>query len=119
MTPYSLVCERAQQISSWASLSHILREHPASAVPYNFLRLCAHRTGERRLRLPEPLPPYKGLYYVQEFGRSCPQQRLVFPNGLGSRLTKDISNLLTALFEDLTPADEDCEGNVVLPLVAS
>ncbi|KAH9030333.1 carotenoid ester lipase precursor [Lactarius pseudohatsudake] len=54
-------------------------------------------TSERRLRLPEPLPPYEGLYYVQEFGKSCPQQRLDLPNGLDSQLVKDVSGVVNVL----------------------
>ncbi|KAI9442989.1 Alpha/Beta hydrolase protein [Lactarius indigo] len=73
-------------------------------------------TNERRLRLPEPLPPYEGLYYVQEYGKSCPQQRLDLPNGLDSKLVKDVSSVVNVLLDSLTPADEDCKGNAVLPI---
>lgn len=68
------------------------------------------------MRLPEPLPPYEGLYYVQAFGKSCPQQRLVLPNGLDSKLVADIGSVVSVLYEDLTPADEDCKGATV-PLI--
>ncbi|KAH9066827.1 carotenoid ester lipase precursor [Lactarius vividus] len=77
-------------------------------------------TNERRLRQPEPLPPYQGLYYVQEFGKSCPQQRLDLPNGLDSQLVKDIGSVVNVLYENLTPADEDCLTiNVVKPSSAT
>ncbi|KAI9436916.1 carotenoid ester lipase precursor [Lactarius indigo] len=73
-------------------------------------------TNEQRLRRPEPLPPYQGLYYVQEYGKSCPQQRLILPNGLDSQLVKNLGNILNLFYEALTPADEDCLTiNVVKP----
>jgi acetylcholinesterase len=87
------------------------------SLPYNFLRRCAHSTGDRRLRLPEPTPPYEGLYYVQAFGKSCPQQRLVLPNGLDSQLVADIGSVVSVLYDGLTPADEDCERAVVLLII--
>ncbi|KAI0248236.1 carotenoid ester lipase precursor [Lactifluus subvellereus] len=72
--------------------------------------------GDRRLRLPEPLPPYEGLYYVQEFGKSCPQQPMTLPNGLDSRLVQSISTVVGRLYDDITPQDEDCLTiNVVKP----
>ncbi|KAH9167333.1 carotenoid ester lipase precursor [Lactarius sanguifluus] len=77
-------------------------------------------TNERRLRQPEPLPPYQGLHYVQEFGKSCPQQRLDLPNGLDSQLVKNIGGVVNVLYENLTPADEDCLTiNVVKPSSAT
>jgi acetylcholinesterase len=77
-------------------------------------------TGDRRLRLPEPTPPYEGLYYVQAFGKSCPQQRLVLPNGLDSQLVADIGSVVSVLYDGLTPADEDCLTiNVVKPSTAT
>ncbi|KAH9026413.1 carotenoid ester lipase precursor [Lactarius hengduanensis] len=77
-------------------------------------------TSERRLRLPEPLPPYEGLYYVQEYGKSCPQQRLDLPNGMDSQLVKDVSGLVNVLLNKLTPQDEDCLTiNVVKPSSAT
>ncbi|KAH8982264.1 carotenoid ester lipase precursor [Lactarius akahatsu] len=77
-------------------------------------------TNERRLRQPEPLPPYEGLYYVQEYGKSCPQQRLDLPNGLDSQLVKDVSSVVNVLLDKLTPQDEDCLTiNVVKPSSAT
>ncbi|KAI9440698.1 carotenoid ester lipase precursor [Lactarius indigo] len=77
-------------------------------------------TNERRLRQPEPLPPYQGLYYVQEYGKSCSRQRLDLSNGLDSRLVKDIAAVVNILYENLTPADEDCLNiNVVKPSSAT
>lgn len=119
MVPYLLAYKRVPHTSSWAYLLHILRERPDFTLLYKILCCCAHRTGERRLRLPEPLPPYEGLYYVQKFGKSCPQQRLVLPNGLDSQLVGNINNVVTKLYGDLTPEDEDCKGNAVLTSVVS
>ncbi|KAI9458426.1 carotenoid ester lipase precursor [Lactarius psammicola] len=65
-------------------------------------------TCGRRLRLPEPLPPYEGFYDVHKFGPSCPQQRMVLPTGLNSQLEKDISNIVATLYEDVTTDHEDC-----------
>lgn len=65
-------------------------------------------TQNRRLRPPEPLPPYGGHYNVHKFGSSCPQQRLVLPQGLNSQLEKDISNIVSSLYEDVTIDSEDC-----------
>ena len=72
---------------------------------------CIHSTLDRRFRLPEPLPPYAGRYDVHKFGPSCPQQRLVLPQGLNSQLQRDISNIVANLYEDVTPDDEDCEAS--------
>src|SRR6266404_7141156 len=104
----SRASQRAPRISSWASLSHTRREHPAVELPYAFLQRRDHRTGERRLRPPEPHPPYEGIHYAQAYGKSCPQQELTLPNGLDSTLVKNIGNVVNRLYEDLTPADEDC-----------
>ncbi|KAH9008696.1 carotenoid ester lipase precursor [Lactarius deliciosus] len=77
-------------------------------------------TNERRLRQPVPPPPYQGLYNVQEFGKSCPQQRLDLPKWPDSQLTKDIDGVVNVLSEGLTPADEDCLTiNVVKPSSAT
>ncbi|KAH8977816.1 hypothetical protein EDB86DRAFT_2998073 [Lactarius hatsudake] len=44
-----------------------------------------HMTNERRLHQQEPVPPYEGVYPVQDYGKAYPQQRLTLPNGLYSR----------------------------------
>ncbi|KAI0306653.1 Alpha/Beta hydrolase protein [Multifurca ochricompacta] len=73
-------------------------------------------TGQRRLRRPEPFPPYEGIYYAQKFGKSCPQQQLTLPNGLNSQLIHDIGNVVGKLYDGITPDDEDCLTiNVVRP----
>ncbi|KAI0265668.1 carotenoid ester lipase precursor [Gloeopeniophorella convolvens] len=73
-------------------------------------------TGDLRLRRPQPLSPYEGLYIAQKFGKSCPQQRLILPNGLDSRLVADVSSVVGIMYADITPDDEDCLTlNVVRP----
>ncbi|KAI0296558.1 carotenoid ester lipase precursor [Multifurca ochricompacta] len=77
-------------------------------------------TCNRRLRLPEPLPPYEGHYDVHKFGPSCPQQRLILPIGLNTGLEKDVSSIVTSLYEDVTTDSEDCLTiNVVTPVSAT
>jgi len=77
-------------------------------------------TGERRLRRPEPTKPYAGLHYVQEYGKSCPQQAINFPDGLSPRLTKDLNSVLNRFLDGLTPSAEDCLTiNVVKPSSAT
>ncbi|KAH9983658.1 carotenoid ester lipase precursor [Russula vinacea] len=65
-------------------------------------------TGDRRLRLPGPLPPYEGNYDVHKFGPSCPQQRMGLPQGLNSSLEKDVSDIFATLYEKVTLDSEDC-----------
>ena len=85
-----------------------------------FLTLCRsnhiRRTGNRRLRPPEPIDPYVGTHYVQEFGKSCPQQALTLPIGLNSRLVEDIGSVMNGLYEDITPSHEDCKEYIVLSI---
>ncbi|KAI9450245.1 carotenoid ester lipase precursor [Russula earlei] len=64
-------------------------------------------TGERRLQVPEPTRPYVGIHYVQEYGKSCPQQAITLPDGLDKQLIKDVGSVVNRLYEGLTPADED------------
>ncbi|KAH9024966.1 carotenoid ester lipase precursor [Lactarius hengduanensis] len=61
-------------------------------VPYAQPPTCG-----RRLRLPEPLPPYEGYYDVHKFGPSCPQQRMILPTGLNRKLEKDISKIVATI----------------------
>ena len=76
--------------------------------------LSTHRTGDRRLRAPEPSSPYRGLYYVQSYGNACPQQYLKLPNGLDSQLIGNINQLIGTMYEAMTPTDEDCEYHATL-----
>ncbi|KAH8995061.1 carotenoid ester lipase precursor [Lactarius hatsudake] len=54
-------------------------------------------TCGRRLRLPEPLPPYEGYY-----------DRMILPTGLNTQLEKDISKIVATMYEDVTTDNEDC-----------
>ena len=72
------------------------------------------RTGDLRLRAPEPFSPYKGLYYVQSYGNACPQQRLDLPNGLDDELIGNINRVIANVYDKLTPTDEDCKYYVGL-----
>jgi carboxylesterase type B len=77
-------------------------------------------TDDGRLRPPQPPPPYVGTHYVQEFGRSCPQQALTLPNGLDSTLVTNIGKVVDKLYEGITPSAEDCLTlNVVKPSIAT
>ncbi|KAH9034581.1 carotenoid ester lipase precursor [Lactarius pseudohatsudake] len=78
-----------------------------------FSGVCSGQTARfftcgRRLRLPEPLPPYEGYYDVHKFGPSCPQQRMIFPTGLNTQMEKDISKIVATMYEDVTTDNEDC-----------
>jgi acetylcholinesterase len=79
------------------------------------LKDSVHRRDERRLRLPEQVPPYKGLYYVQEFGNACPQHHLTLPNGLDSELRKNINEVVARVYDRFMATDEDCKDHVILP----
>lgn len=105
-----------------SGLCHIGGAHPEAHLDNaTFTGICIGRTARflgipyaqppidnRRLRLPEPLPPYEGVYDVRRFGPSCPQQRMVIPQGLGTRLEKDVSDIIARLYEDVTVDNEDC-----------
>jgi acetylcholinesterase len=67
-------------------------------------------TGNRRLRLPESLPPYEGNYEAHRYGPSCPQQRMLLPQGMDSRLSKDVNDIVARMYETVTVDNEDCES---------
>jgi carboxylesterase type B len=71
-------------------------------------------TGDRRLRLPEPLPPYEGNYEAHKYGPSCPQQRMLLPQGLDTRLEKDVNNIIAMMYEAVTEDSEDCKSPVLV-----
>lgn len=77
-------------------LSHVGDHHPFS-------------TGDQRLRLPESLPPYEGNYEAHKYGPSCPQQRMLLPQGLDTRLEKDVNNIVAMMYEAVTEDSEDCK----------
>jgi carboxylesterase type B len=71
-------------------------------------------TGNQRLRLPEPLPPYEGNYEAHKYGSSCPQHRMLLPQGLNVRLAKDVNNIIAMMYEDVTPDSEDCKSPILV-----
>ncbi len=77
---------------------------------------CA-RTGDRRLRQPEPLPSYEGYYHVQAYGKSCPQQGLTLPDVIHTepQLVEAFNDIVNKLYSDLTPDDEDCKAHATPP----
>ena len=68
--------------------------------------------------MPEPTPPYEGLYYAQSYGNACPQQYLTLPNGLDSQLVNNINAVVGTLYDKLRPTDENCERHAVGPSYA-
>ena len=69
-----------------------------------------------RLRQPEALPPYKGMYYAQSFGKSCPQQKFTIPSVVRrKRDRQDISDVLNLMYGGLVPDEEDCKAYVTFP----
>ncbi|KDQ26029.1 hypothetical protein PLEOSDRAFT_46151 [Pleurotus ostreatus PC15] len=76
-------------------------------------------TGDRRFRLPEPIPPYTGTVRATAFGPACPQQsvRLPLPGGLASDAVDLIVN---TAYKAVFPDSEDCLSiNVVVPTSAT
>ena len=104
----------APRKSFWVSLLQFRRKHRALPLDV-ILKDSVHRRGERRLRLAEPAPPYEGLYYVQKFGKGCPQQHLKLPNALDSELRESVNMIVARFYNVLTPSDEDCKDHVILP----
>ncbi|KAF9488947.1 lipase [Pleurotus eryngii] len=76
-------------------------------------------TGDRRFRLPVPIPPYTGTVQATAFGSACPQQsaRLPLPDGLASDVVDLIVN---TAYKAVFPDNEDCLSiNVVVPSSAT
>jgi hypothetical protein len=94
---------------SWAYHMRNLRKSYLSATIYHPLNIHLLSTSNRRLRVPESLPPYEGNYEAHKFGSSCPQQRMTLPEGLDPRLAKDVNDIVARLYEDVTPDSEDCK----------
>jgi hypothetical protein len=113
----SLVPDSAPRTSFWVSLTQSRREQRECFLPSDVvLTDCrAHRKDDHRLRPPQPVKPYQGLYYVQSYGNACPQQSLVLPNGLDSILVNNINQVVTTMYDKLRPTDEDCECHVRPP----
>ena len=73
----------------------------------------SHRINDRRLRQPEPVLPYEGLYYVQQYGDACPQQALTLPNGLDLETIRNIEGLVNSMYDRLRATNEDCREHLV------
>ncbi|KAF4580247.1 hypothetical protein EYR40_003229 [Pleurotus pulmonarius] len=77
------------------------------------------QTGDRRFRLPEPIPPYTGTVQATASGPSCPQQsaHLPLPEGLPSDIVDLIAN---TAYKAIFPESEDCLSiNVIVPSTAT
>ena len=76
----------------------------------------AYRTGNRRFRRPEPLPPYEGDHQAQDFGPSCPQQALIPPGQVDGHLLQIINGVLDTIYKSEKSDSEDCLTiNVSIP----
>ena|SRR6266702_607469 len=114
-----LVSRGVIRTSSWGFRLHILRKRssPFSLSSISVLTPARFRIGERRLRQPQAPPPYSGLHYVQQFGRSCPQQRFSLPRAVQKELeiAKAMNKVLGQLYQNLVPDDEDCKAYATSP----
>ncbi|KZV61365.1 alpha beta-hydrolase [Peniophora sp. CONT] len=73
-------------------------------------------TGNLRFRLPEPVAGYKGNQMAQDYGHSCPQQAMTFPEWIDFPLKKIINKLLNEIYQSSMSPDEDCLTiNVSMP----
>ncbi|KAJ7166299.1 carotenoid ester lipase precursor [Mycena crocata] len=76
-------------------------------------------TGDRRFRLPQPIPAYTGTRTVNAFGPACPQQAVKLPilTGLPEEI---IDYVVDSAFGVVFPSDEDCLTlNVIKPTSAT
>ncbi|KAI0052207.1 carotenoid ester lipase precursor [Auriscalpium vulgare] len=72
--------------------------------------------GDRRLRKPEPLPPYEGDRSATAYGSSCPQMPMTLPSWVEGDLSKALNSVVGSMYESFTPDNEDCLTlNVVAP----
>ncbi|KAJ7464059.1 carotenoid ester lipase precursor [Mycena latifolia] len=64
-------------------------------------------TGDRRFRLPAPIPAYSGTFTATSSGPACPQQAIALPilTGLPAQVIQYIMN---TIFGILYPSNEDC-----------
>lgn len=75
--------------------------------------------GDRRFRLPSPIPPYTTSFSATNFGPSCPQQAIGSPQI--DKLAEEARNFIIQTFSSLTsPEDEDCLTiNIIAPASAT
>ena len=70
------------------------------------------RTGDRRLRRAEPLPPYEEYNnIVQKFGNSCPQQAFTLPIPIGG--SEKVVDTMNRLYGGLMHDEEDCKAHAM------
>ncbi|KAJ7443860.1 Alpha/Beta hydrolase protein [Mycena latifolia] len=75
-------------------------------------------TGDRRLRLPEPIPAYTGTRTVTTMGPSCPQKALTLPSLQG--FSRQAVEYIGSVFKVLPHSAEDCLTlNVIKPTTAT
>ncbi|KAJ7485724.1 carotenoid ester lipase precursor [Mycena latifolia] len=95
----------------------------SSAVTQSFLGIpfALPPTGDRRLRLPAPIPAYNGTYTVNAPGPACPQKAKALPNlaGLPPETIKAILNFLLGLASLKEPAEDCLTLNVIKPTTAT
>ncbi|KAG0694304.1 Alpha/Beta hydrolase protein [Suillus ampliporus] len=78
-------------------------------------------TGNLRLQLPQPIPPYNTSFSATAYGFSCPQQSLIVPLGLSAKILEYLTTTNNPTSEDcltldvIAPADATPESN--LPVV--
>jgi hypothetical protein len=76
------------------------------------------RTGDRRLRRAEALPPYDEYdYTVQEYGNSCPQQAFTLPIPIAG--SKRVVETFNRLYGGLMHGAEDCKAHPMSPDICS
>ncbi|KAJ7660449.1 carotenoid ester lipase precursor [Mycena rosella] len=76
-------------------------------------------TGDRRFRLPAPIPAYNGTHTATAMGPACPQQAVVLPilTGLPDEVVDYVVN---SAFGTIWPSAEDClTVNVIKPTTAT
>lgn len=112
-----MVPKREKHTSSWESLSHILREPPSPFTTQHEFKQTSARTGDRRLRQPEALPPYDGYnYVVQHYGNSCPQQAFTLPEVFNK--VPQLGNVINGMYSDIMRDAEDCKAHAMSPSLA-
>ena len=91
-------------------LLRTLREPSLSFTLRHAFIMTFARTGDRRLRRAEPLPPYDEYdYTVQEFGNSCPQQAFSLPISFPG--SDKVVKHFDRLYGDFMRDAEDCKAH--------
>lgn len=95
----------------WDSIRFTAVSPSRSRRPRCLTNIC-RRTGSRRFRLPEPIPPYATSFSATAYGPSCPQQAIELPlvDGLAGEAVNYIVN---SIFGQIFPDDEDCKSGYI------